>query len=130
MSSMIARFSFCFVSLLTIGLSVWKSSEINQEVYLDMEGYVGGAMTLHFIFSLLIGFLSVFTFPRLASANKSDVFGIRLLFCLLLIISIDEFSQLFISNRTFSFNDLSINWTGMLLGYFSAKTLKFLRKHN
>ncbi len=130
MSLKIARISFCFVSLLTMTLSLWKSSEISHTIYLDMENYIGGSITLHFTFSVLIGFLAVFTFPHAASPTKSDAFGIRLLLCLLLVISLEEFSQIFISNRTFSFDDLSTNWTGMLLGYFAAKVFKLLRKES
>ncbi len=121
MSSKIARVSFCLVCLLAVTLSLWKSSELNHAAYLYMENYIGGSITLHFTFSLLIGFFAVFTFPSLASSTKSDAFGIRLLICLLLIISGEEFSQLFITNRTFSFEDLSTNWTGTLMGYFTAK---------
>lgn len=87
MTSTIARLGFISISLLTIGLSLWKSSELNHAVYLNMENYVGGSSTLHFTFSMLIGFLAVFTFPRFTRATKMDAFGIRLLFCLLLIIS-------------------------------------------
>lgn len=130
MSSKIARISFVLVSLLTVCLSIWKSSEINHTTYVSMENYVGGSTTLHFTFSLMIGFFAVFTFPKTAQPNKTDAFGIRLLICLLLVISADEFSQLFIANRTFSFDDLNTNWTGMLLGYFAAKILKFVRQHS
>ncbi len=128
MSPMIARVSFCFVSLLTITLSLWKSSDLSHATYLYMENYVGGSTTLHFTFSLLIGFFAVFTFPRFASSNKADTFGLRLLLCLLLMISLEEFSQLFIAKRTFSVDDISINWSGMLLGYFAAKTWHIIRK--
>ncbi|NMS32100.1 VanZ family protein, partial [Vibrio parahaemolyticus] len=83
--------------------------------------------TLHFTFSLLIGFLSVFTFPSLVSSNKTDFFGIRLLLLLLAIVSMEEMSQLFIPNRSFSFDDLSTNWIGVISGYFSAKLIRFIR---
>ncbi len=128
MSSKIASISFALVSLLTITLSVWKSSEISHDAYLNMENYIGGSITLHFTFSLLIGFFAVFAFPHFARSTKSDAFGIRLLICLLLVISAEEFSQLFIANRSFSFEDLSTNWTGMLLGYFGGKIVKLIRK--
>lgn len=129
MSSKIARISFVITSLLTVSLSLWKSSEINHATYLSMENYVGGSTTLHFTFSLMIGFFAVFTFPGSVHPTKTDAFGIRLLLFLLLVISMEEFSQLFIANRTFSFDDLNINWIGILLGYFSAKTLKIIRQH-
>lgn len=129
MSPMIARVSFCFVSLLTVSLSLWKSSDLSHATYLNMEHYVGGSTTLHFTFSLLIGLCAVFAFPRHARPIKADAFGIRLLLCLLLIISLEEISQLFIPNRTFSVADLSTNWSGILLGYFSAKVLHIIRKH-
>ncbi|MBE3993901.1 VanZ family protein [Vibrio parahaemolyticus] len=127
MTSTIARLGFISISLLTISLSLWKSSELNHAVYLNMENYVGGSSTLHFTFSMLIGFLAVFTFPRFTHATKMDAFGIRLLFCLLLIISAEEFSQLFIESRSFSFDDLSTNWIGMILGYFGAKAITLFR---
>ncbi|MDF4851038.1 VanZ family protein, partial [Vibrio parahaemolyticus] len=44
-----------------------------------------------------------------------------------LIISAEEFSQLFIESRSFSFDDLSTNWIGMILGYFSAKAITLFR---
>ncbi|WP_319552863.1 VanZ family protein [uncultured Vibrio sp.] len=128
MSPMIARVSFCFVSLLTVTLSLWKSSDLSHATYLNMEHYVGGSTTLHFTFSLLISFFAVFTFPRFASSNKTDTFGVRLLLCLLLMTSLEEFSQFFIANRTFSVGDLSTNWSGILLGYFFAKGLYIIRK--
>ncbi|MDV6252164.1 VanZ family protein [Vibrio sp. EA2] len=129
MSSIIARITLGLVSLLTVTLSLWKSSALSHATYLHMEHYVGGSTTLHFTFSLLIGFFAVFAFPRSSSPNKTDIFGIRLLLCLLLVISLEEFSQLFITNRTFSIADLSTNWSGMLLGYFAAKAWQMIRNH-
>ena len=129
MTYIIARISFVFVSLLTIILSLWKSSDLSHATYLNLENYVGGSETLHFSFSLLIGFLAVFAFPRYAKPIKADAFGIRLLLSLLLVISLEEFSQLFIASRTFSVADLSTNWSGMLLGYFAAKVWLSIRNH-
>ncbi len=85
MSSKIARINFCLVSLFTITLSLWKSSEVNHATYLNMENYIGGSTILHFTFSVLIGYFAVFTFPQFANSTKSDAFGIRLLICLLLV---------------------------------------------
>ena len=39
----------------------------------------------------------------------------------------EEFSQLFIESRSFSFDDLSTNWIGMILGYFGAKAITLFR---
>lgn len=127
MVSILTRISFVFVLTLTASLSLWKSSDLHHATYLQMETYLGGSSTLHFTFSLLIGFLSVFTFPSLVSSSKADVFGIRLLLLLLAIVSMEEISQLFIPNRSFSFDDLSTNWIGIILGYFSAKLIRVLR---
>ncbi len=123
MSSTIVRISLGLVILLTLSLSFWKSSDINHAIYMRMENYVGGTSTLHFTFSLLIGFLAVFTFPQFAKTTQRDNLGLRLLLCLLLAVSLEELSQLFISNRTFSVEDLSTNWTGIILGYFIAKLI-------
>ena len=127
MALILARTSFVLVLTLTASLSLWKSSDLHHTAYLQMETYLGGSSTLHFTFSLLIGFLSVFTFPSLVSSNKTDVFGIRLLLLLLAIVSMEEISQLFIPSRSFSFDDLSTNWIGIILGYFSAKLIRVLR---
>ncbi|HHF3181493.1 TPA: VanZ family protein [Vibrio alginolyticus] len=127
MALILARTSFFLVLMLTASLSLWKSSDLHHTAYLQMETYLGGSSTLHFTFSLLIGFLSVFTFPSLVSSNKTDVFGIRLLLLLLAIVSMEEISQLFIPNRSFSFDDLSTNWIGVISGYFSAKLIRFIR---
>ncbi|EJN8559071.1 VanZ family protein [Vibrio alginolyticus] len=127
MALILARTSFFLVLMLTASLSLWKSSDLHHTAYLQMETYLGGSSTLHFTFSLLIGFLSVFTFPSLVSSNKTDVFGIRLLLLLLAIVSMEEMSQLFIPNRSFSFDDLSTNWIGVISGYFSAKLIRFIR---
>ncbi|MFH4412221.1 VanZ family protein [Vibrio diabolicus] len=127
MVSILTRISFVFVLALTASLSLWKSSDLHHATYLQMETYLGGSSTLHFTFSLLIGFLSVFTFPSLVSSSKADVFGIRLLLLLLAIVSMEEISQLFIPSRSFSFDDLSTNWIGIILGYFSAKLIRVLR---
>ena len=127
MVSILTRISFVFVLTLTASLSLWKSSDLHHTAYLQMETYLGGSSTLHFTFSLLIGFLSVFTFPSLVSSSKADVFGIRLLLLLLAIVSMEEISQLFIPIRSFSFDDLSTNWIGIILGYFSAKLIRVLR---
>ncbi|MBS9919951.1 VanZ family protein [Vibrio alginolyticus] len=127
MALILARTSFVLVLMLTASLSLWKSSDLHHTAYLQMETYLGGSSTLHFSFSLLIGFLSVFTFPSLVSSNKTDVFGIRLLLLLLAIVSMEEISQLFIPNRSFSFDDLSTNWIGVISGYFSAKLIRFIR---
>ncbi|EGQ8155516.1 MULTISPECIES: VanZ family protein [Vibrio] len=127
MALILARTSFVLVLTLTASLSLWKSSDLHHTAYLQMETYLGGSSTLHFTFSLLIGFLSVFTFPSLVSSNKTDVFGIRLLLLLLAIVSMEEISQLFIPNRSFSFDDLSTNWIGVISGYFGAKLIRFIR---
>ncbi|HHX8435274.1 TPA: VanZ family protein [Vibrio diabolicus] len=127
MVSILTRISFVFVLTLTASLSLWKSSDLHHATYLQMETYLGGSSTLHFTFSLLIGFLSVFTFPSLVSSSKADVFGIRLLLLLLATVSMEEISQLFIPSRSFSFDDLSTNWIGIILGYFSAKLIRVLR---
>ncbi|MGI3090570.1 VanZ family protein [Vibrio diabolicus] len=127
MVSILTRMSFVFVLVLTASLSLWKSSDLHHATYLQMETYLGGSSTLHFTFSLLIGFLSVFTFPSLVSSSKADVFGIRLLLLLLAIVSMEEISQLFIPSRSFSFDDLSTNWIGIISGYLSAKLIRVLR---
>ncbi|MGI3101660.1 VanZ family protein [Vibrio alginolyticus] len=127
MALILARTSFVLVLMLTASLSLWKSSDLHHTAYLQMETYLGGSSTLHFTFSLLIGFLSVFSLPSLVSSNKTDVFGIRLLLLLLAIVSMEEISQLFIPNRSFSFDDLSTNWIGVISGYFSAKLIRFIR---
>ncbi|MBO0203457.1 VanZ family protein [Vibrio sp. Vb1166] len=127
MALILARTSFVLVLMLTASLSLWKSSDLHHTTYLQMETYLGGSSTLHFTFSLLIGFLSVFTFPSLVSSNKTDFFGIRLLLLLLAIVSMEEISQLFIPNRSFSFDDLSTNWIGVISGYFSAKLIRLIR---
>ncbi|ELV8770363.1 VanZ family protein [Vibrio harveyi] len=128
MTNTIARISFIGVLLLTISLSLWKSSDISHATYQNLENYVGGSSTLHFTFSLLIGFLAVFNFPKWVTATNADMFGIRLLIVLLFIVSLEEFSQLFIATRSFSFDDLSTNWIGIILGYFCAKLLKIIVK--
>ncbi|HDM8211403.1 TPA: VanZ family protein [Vibrio harveyi] len=128
MTNTIARISFIGVLLLTISLSLWKSSDISHATYQNLENYVGGSSTLHFTFSLLIGFLAVFNFPKWETATNADMFGIRLLIVLLFIVSLEEFSQLFIATRSFSFDDLSTNWIGIILGYFCAKLIKLIVK--
>ncbi|MDF6013266.1 VanZ family protein [Vibrio harveyi] len=128
MTNTIARISFIGVLLLTISLSLWKSSDISHATYQNLENYVGGSSTLHFTFSLLIGFLAVFNFPKWVTATHADIFGIRLLIVLLFIVSLEEFSQLFIATRSFSFDDLSTNWIGIILGYFCAKLIKLIVK--
>ncbi|EKO3821131.1 VanZ family protein [Vibrio harveyi] len=128
MTNTIARISFIGVLLLTISLSLWKSSDISHATYQNLENYVGGSSTLHFTFSLLIGFLTVFNFPKWVTATHADMFGIRLLIVLLFIVSLEEFSQLFIATRSFSFDDLSTNWIGIILGYFCAKLIKLIVK--
>ncbi|HHP0509602.1 TPA: VanZ family protein [Vibrio harveyi] len=128
MTNTIARISFIGVLLLTISLSLWKSSDISHATYQNLENYVGGSSTLHFTFSLLIGFLAVFNFPKWVTATNTDMFGIRLLIVLLFIVSLEEFSQLFIATRSFSFDDLSTNWIGIILGYFCAKLIKLIVK--
>ncbi|HDM8163630.1 TPA: VanZ family protein [Vibrio harveyi] len=128
MTNTIARISFIGVLLLTISLSLWKSSDISHATYQNLENYVGGSSTLHFTFSLLIGFLAVFNFPKWVTATNADMFGIRLLLVLLFIVSLEEFSQLFIATRSFSFDDLSTNWIGIILGYFCAKLIKLIVK--
>ncbi|WP_029790093.1 VanZ family protein [Vibrio harveyi] len=128
MTNTIARISFIGVLLLTISLSLWKSSDISHVTYQNLENYVGGSSTLHFTFSLLIGFLAVFNFPKWVTATNADMFGIRLLIVLLFIVSLEEFSQLFIATRSFSFDDLSTNWIGIISGYFCAKLIKLIVK--
>ncbi|EKO3784767.1 VanZ family protein [Vibrio harveyi] len=128
MTNTIARISFIGVLLLTISLSLWKSSDISHATYQNLENYVGGSSTLHFTFSLLIGFLAVFNFPKWVTATNADMFGIRLLIVLLFIVSLEEFSQLFIATRSFNFDDLSTNWIGIILGYFCAKLIKLIVK--
>ena len=123
MKHTIARISLIGVLFLTIFLSLWKSTHINHAMYQQLENYVGGSSTFHFTFSLLIGFLAVFNFPKWMTATRLDMFGLRLLIILLCIVSLEEFSQLLIPSRTFSFEDLSTNWIGIISGYFFAKLI-------
>ncbi|TMX67777.1 VanZ family protein [Vibrio rotiferianus] len=124
----ISRIIFIIVILIALSLNTWKSSSFYHPEYLHFENFFGGSVTFHALFSFLIGLTSVFSFPALARTTGHDLFGIRLLILLLLIVSLEEFSQLFISTRSFSFDDLSTNWIWIILGYFCAKFMKLIVK--
>lgn len=124
----ISRIIFIIVILIALSLTTWKSSSFYHREYLHFENFFGGSVTFHALFSFLIGLTSVFSFPAFARTAGHDLFGIRLLILLLLIVSLEEFSQLFIATRSFSFDDLSTNWIWIILGYFCAKILKLIVK--
>ncbi|MGR5192541.1 VanZ family protein [Vibrio rotiferianus] len=122
----LSRIIFIIVILIALSLTTWKSSSFYHPEYLHFENFFGGSITFHALFSFLIGLTSVFSFPTLTRTTGHDLFGIRLLILLLLIVSLEEFSQLFIATRSFSFDDLSTNWIGTIFGYFCAKFIKLV----
>ncbi|WP_117233107.1 VanZ family protein [Vibrio maerlii] len=122
MSLALNRFFFLSIILSTASLTLWKSSEYNLEQYQAFEWYFGGSMVLHTLLSFLIGFFAASIFVT-QSDEPRDPLGIRWLFFLLLLVSGEEFSQLFIANRSFSLSDLTLNWVGLTSGYFVRKLI-------
>ncbi len=114
------RLIFISVLLFTFSLTVWKSSALHTDIYQQFEWYFGGSMILHATLSFLIGFFAAAAIPNKKTAN-SDPLGFKLLILLLFLISLEELSQIFIANRSFSLADLSINWIGLASGYFIRK---------
>ncbi len=113
------------ICVMTVSLSLWKSSGIESHVYEQFEYYIGGSRALHSTLSFLIAYMAVLAFPSMCKAISNDIFAIRLLVLLLFIVSLDELSQLFLSHRTFSTFDMMTNWFGITTGYLLARLYLF-----
>lgn len=118
-STLISRRLLLLVALVVIGgcASLAKSFNVYGQLVLDMEALVGGDWVMHLIVSTTLGFFASWATPKhyfqTARIPVSPWVGL-----LLIAVTVDEFSQLYFPSRQFSFVDLGINLSGVLLGSF------------
>ncbi|MEZ9233747.1 hypothetical protein AB4259_22060 [Vibrio amylolyticus] len=119
--SVIASSLFYAVILLLGSASVFKSAGLFNHSIRQVELALGGAVYLHLIGAVVLGFIAHL------SSCRTFLFGISLNAVLLMIlVVIDESLQYVIPARHFSWLDMSVNVIGVLAGNYFA--FFFLRK--
>ncbi len=78
----------------------------------------------HFILFGLLGFLLTFTFTRSLPNRTRALVALSIGLILMLLIALEEISQMFVSTRTFDLIDLLASYVGVVLGGFIALKIK------
>ncbi|MBU1053597.1 MAG: VanZ family protein [Proteobacteria bacterium] len=90
-----------------------------RKIYMFPGGDKAGHIVL---LGLLAFFVNYFLYPRcLRVFGKTILIGSLIVFCL---ITIEEVSQIFISNRTFDLLDLFCSYIGIIAGDLTVKYIK------
>lgn len=109
--------------------SLAKSLDWYAYAILDVEKWLGGSWVLHLCVATTLGYVSSWATPKRHYQHSSLPLS-PWIWLLLSLVTIDEFSQMFNSNRDFSLLDLSINIGGVLAGsliYFTYYRLRYTR---
>ena len=110
-----------FVLFSVIGLGASASLAKSLDIYghaVDGVVYlVGGDKVLHSIVAVTLGFVASWATPKSYYQYSSIPFS-PWVGLLLVAVSIDEFSQAYFPTRSFSWIELGINLTGVMMGSF------------
>ena len=109
-------FAFMFYGTLLSGMSLCKSLGVYEPELKDLARLMGGDKWMHFFFS---AGLSVLTLKASHSCfvNCNEVLRISVIVVLLLVIlSVEEFLQLFSDNRAVDIRDVFYGMSGVLSG--------------
>tara|TARA_Y100001956_G_C4109138_1_gene181509 strand:+ start:881 stop:1294 length:414 start_codon:yes stop_codon:yes gene_type:complete len=97
--------------------SLAKSFDVHGQVVIGLEHMVGGDWAMHLIVATTLGFFAAWSTPKTFYQYSRVPFS-PWVGLLLIAVTIDEFSQLYFPLRQFSFVDLGINISGVLMGSF------------
>ncbi|MGX1926608.1 VanZ family protein [Vibrio sp. NH-7] len=117
LSDLFGKRLLLWVALVAIGgsASLAKSFDIYGHIVAGMETLVGGDWAMHLIVATTLGFFASWATPKsfyqYSSVPISPWVGL-----LLIAVTIDEFSQMYFPLRQFSYSDLAINISGVLIG--------------
>lgn len=104
----------CAIALVSAA-SLAKSLGWYEYAVTEIEDWVGGAWVLHLCVATSLGFIASWATPK--RYFKQATLPISpWVWMLLVIVTFDEITQFFNSNRYFSFIDMSINIVGVLTG--------------
>ena len=103
-----------------IALELGKSFALAPEFYATLVSSAGGDVYLHFAVSFLF-YLGTYFFISTLIVSTQVSLGSFLL--VLMVISISEFSQLFIATRTFQVTDLLAGYSGTTLAWFVSQSI-------
>jgi len=112
----------CFIIILGlfITLSIFKTLGIYSEITSNVEHYAGGDKFLHFWCAGFIAFFSCYFFRRRFSSSS-------VAFWLMVLLLIEEFSQIFLPNRHFNLDDIGAGCMGVLVCVFLFKVIVDIR---
>ncbi|WP_225874492.1 VanZ family protein [Vibrio atypicus] len=133
-SDLFSKRLLLLVSLVVIGggASLAKSFDIHGQIVIGLEHMVGGDWAMHLIVATTLGFFASWATPKSYYQYSSIPFS-PWVGLLLVAVSIDEFSQMYLPLRQFSWTDLGINLSGVLMGsvvymfYISCRYPSYLR---
>ncbi|EGU35862.1 hypothetical protein VII00023_16560, partial [Vibrio ichthyoenteri ATCC 700023] len=105
------------MSLVVIGgfASMAKTFDFHGDWVRHVEILLGGDWALHSVISVMLGFLACWATPKYYFRNALFRFP-PLLLLMLCLVSVDEIFQAFSPRREFSWQDLLINISGLLVG--------------
>ncbi|UUM32992.1 VanZ family protein [Vibrio japonicus] len=104
----------CAIGLVSVA-SLAKSLGRYEYAVLDVEDWLGGAWALHTCVSISLGFIASWATPK-RYLQQATLPISPWIWMLLVIVTFDEITQFFNSNRHFSLLDLSINISGVIIG--------------
>jgi hypothetical protein len=133
---------FFFILILGGAASLMKSFDLFSEAIVQLEYKVGGDIVLHFAVAIFLGYIACW-----AGVNKvkveSDVMRhfsddkralcsfnqaqVSLIILSIVLVSVDEATQYFISTRTFSVNDWFANMVGLFAGIGIYQLIRIYR---
>lgn len=108
---------FLLMSVVLIGglASMAKTFNFHGHNVRQLEVWLGGDWALHGVLSFLLGFMACWSTPKYYFRNAFFRFP-PLLILMLLLVCADELLQSFSPLRQFSWQDLLINISGLLIG--------------
>ncbi len=113
------------VALVALSGSLAKSLSFHSEYVYALELWLGSDKYLHFIVSFAIGYTVTWATPFRLRRYFFYSVGVPTLVTFLAIVS-DEFLQIYVPTREFSYEDLLANVLGMGSGIFVCRFLEMI----
>lgn len=113
------------ITLLAAIASIIKSTGLISTQFSQFEGGIGGAIVLHCIVALTLGFCTA----GWASQSIRQLPRIAIMLLPFILVSLDEFSQQLITTRHFSWIDLLVNYASLLFGMGGYHAFALLQQH-
>jgi VanZ family protein len=108
------------IIVLGAGASLLKSSGLIALQFGEFERNVGGASVLHCAVALLLGFSTA----GWVSQRSNETLKLTMLALPFVLVTLDESSQALIATRQFSWLDLALNITCLIIGIGCYRLLK------